>query len=152
MIAALLALAAGVCLLVGFLAGVHVLGWLALAVAVVAVVLVLLPTRGGIVVEALVAEPVEEPEPEPPVAAPPVVDLDRLDPRSTAETPATDPLPAPPSVEPVETPTDDLVLVIPGRRRFHRPGCELLADHDVEKLTEEEAREEEFTPCTRCVN
>ncbi len=131
MIAALLALASGVCLLVGYLADVHALGWVALAVAVVAVVLVLLPAGTGTVVEALVAEPIEESEPEP----------------------AADPLPAPPSVEPVETPpTDDLVLVIPGRRRFHRPGCELLADHQVEKLTEEEAREEEFTPCTRCVN
>lgn len=140
MIAGLLAVAAGVCLLVGYLADVHALGWVALGVAAVAVVLVLLPTGGGMVVEALVAEPAEEPEPEPPV-----VEL--------AETTATDPLPAPPPVEPVETPsTDDLVLVIPGRRRFHRPGCELLADHEVEKLTEEEAREEEFTACTRCVN
>lgn len=145
MIAVLLAVAAAACLLIGFLSAVHALGWVALGLAAVAGLLVLLPTSSGIVVEALV-EPVDAPEPETPaVPEPPVVEL--------AETPSTDPLPVPQPVEHAETPsTDGLVLVIPGRRRFHQPGCELLTGHDAEKLTEEEAREEEFTPCTRCVN
>lgn len=42
------------------------------------------------------------------------------------------------------------VHVIPGRRRFHRDDCSLLSGHDVETITEDEARDEGFTPCTRC--
>jgi hypothetical protein len=46
---------------------------------------------------------------------------------------------------------DAIVVVIPGRRRFHRPGCRQLAGRDREELTYEEAREEGFTPCTTCL-
>ncbi|GAB1817442.1 hypothetical protein [Herbidospora sp. RD11066] len=46
---------------------------------------------------------------------------------------------------------DSLVLVIPGRKRFHRSGCRQLAGRETEELTVEEAREEGFTPCTTCV-
>lgn len=42
------------------------------------------------------------------------------------------------------------VVVIPGRRRFHRDDCALLADNPTERITEEEARDEGFTPCSRC--
>ncbi|MCW2856595.1 MAG: hypothetical protein JWR52_2210 [Marmoricola sp.] len=126
MIAALLVLGAAVLLAAGFFADVHVLGWIALGVAAVAVVLVLLPTRGATPDAVAVAEPDQTPEPD--------------------ETPDPEAVP-----EPEPAAAADLVLVIPGRRRFHKPGCELLAGHDVEKLTEEEAREEEFTACTRCV-
>ncbi|WP_062354975.1 hypothetical protein [Herbidospora yilanensis] len=46
---------------------------------------------------------------------------------------------------------DSIVLVIPGRKRFHRSGCRQLVGRETEELTVEEAREEGFTPCTTCV-
>ncbi|MFD1120265.1 hypothetical protein ACFQ3A_38345, partial [Sphaerisporangium aureirubrum] len=46
---------------------------------------------------------------------------------------------------------DTIVLVIPGRRRFHLPGCRQLAGRDHEELTYEEAREEGFSACTTCL-
>ncbi|WP_344929045.1 hypothetical protein [Streptosporangium carneum] len=50
-------------------------------------------------------------------------------------------------------PLDDeaIVLVIPGRKRYHVAGCRQLAGRDHEELTHEEAREEGFTPCTTCL-
>ncbi|GGK47905.1 hypothetical protein Ppa06_04470 [Planomonospora parontospora subsp. parontospora] len=45
-----------------------------------------------------------------------------------------------------------IVLVIPGRRRYHVAGCRQLADREHEELTHEEAREEGFTPCTTCLS
>ncbi|GGL20337.1 hypothetical protein [Planomonospora parontospora] len=44
-----------------------------------------------------------------------------------------------------------IVLVIPGRRRYHVAGCRQLAGREHEELTHEEAREEGFTPCTTCL-
>ncbi|MGS2640433.1 hypothetical protein [Streptosporangium sp. G12] len=44
-----------------------------------------------------------------------------------------------------------IVLVIPGRKRYHVAGCRQLAGRDHEELTCEEAREEGFTPCTTCL-
>ncbi|MBG0817395.1 hypothetical protein [Planomonospora sp. ID82291] len=44
-----------------------------------------------------------------------------------------------------------IVLVIPGRRRYHIAGCRQLAGREHEELTHEEAREEGFTPCTTCL-
>ncbi|GAA0851930.1 hypothetical protein ACFQVD_16890 [Streptosporangium amethystogenes subsp. fukuiense] len=44
-----------------------------------------------------------------------------------------------------------IVLVIPGRKRYHVAGCRQLAGRDHEELTHEEAREEGFTPCTSCL-
>ena len=46
---------------------------------------------------------------------------------------------------------DMIVLVIPGRRRFHRPGCRQLAGRNHEELTFEEAHEEGFSACTTCL-
>ncbi|MEU1733874.1 hypothetical protein [Streptosporangium sp. NPDC020145] len=46
---------------------------------------------------------------------------------------------------------DAIVLVIPGRKRYHVAGCRQLAGRDHEELTHEEAREEGFTPCTTCL-
>lgn len=43
----------------------------------------------------------------------------------------------------------DLVLIIPGRKRYHRPGCE-FADGAGEELTLGEAQQEGFTACTAC--
>lgn len=44
----------------------------------------------------------------------------------------------------------DIVRVIPGRKRFHQPGCSLLTGHGTEELMREEAEEEGFTPCSVC--
>ncbi|GLW97314.1 hypothetical protein [Microtetraspora sp. NBRC 16547] len=46
---------------------------------------------------------------------------------------------------------DAIVLVVPGRKRFHLADCRQLHGREVEELTHEEAREEGFTPCTSCV-
>lgn len=46
---------------------------------------------------------------------------------------------------------EDIVLVIPGRKRFHLANCRQLVGREVEELTTEEAREEGFTPCTTCL-
>jgi len=46
---------------------------------------------------------------------------------------------------------DAIVVVIPGRRRFHLPSCRQVVGRQVEELTHEEAREEGFTPCTACL-
>lgn len=48
-------------------------------------------------------------------------------------------------------PPDAIVLVIPGRKRYHVPGCRQLVGRTHEELTYEEAREEGFTPCTACL-
>lgn len=50
----------------------------------------------------------------------------------------------------VTDPGPDTVRVIPGRKRFHQPGCSLLTGHESEELTREEAEEEGFTPCSVC--
>ncbi|MEU3165013.1 hypothetical protein [Streptosporangium sp. NPDC006930] len=44
-----------------------------------------------------------------------------------------------------------IVLVIPGRKRYHVAGCRQLVGRDHEELTHEEALEEGFTPCTTCL-
>ncbi|MFJ2029374.1 hypothetical protein [Streptosporangium sp. NPDC087985] len=44
-----------------------------------------------------------------------------------------------------------IVVVIPGRKRYHVAGCRQLVGRDHEELTHEEAREEGFTPCTTCL-
>lgn len=132
MIAAVLAFAAAALLAVGYLASVPALGWVALAVAVAAAVLVVLPTLRG------------EPGPG--------VDPRLLDERPVEEN-ADEPVEVRavlPAAVPVVDRAGDLVLVSPGRRRYHRSDCDLLADLEVEQLTEGEAREEGFSACTRC--
>jgi hypothetical protein len=44
-----------------------------------------------------------------------------------------------------------IVRVISGRKRFHLPGCPLAADGPADDVTLAEARDEGFSPCTRCV-
>ncbi|MFE3447901.1 hypothetical protein ACFXJ8_03115 [Nonomuraea sp. NPDC059194] len=44
-----------------------------------------------------------------------------------------------------------IVLVIPGRKRYHVASCRQLSGREHEELTFEEAREEGFTPCTTCL-
>jgi hypothetical protein len=44
----------------------------------------------------------------------------------------------------------ETVLVIAGRRRFHRKECALTSGRSCEEVTVAEAREEGFTPCSTC--
>ncbi|MDX3111434.1 hypothetical protein PW035_62285, partial [Nonomuraea angiospora] len=68
-------------------------------------------------------------------------------PQRTATVPAAAPRrPAASGISP-----DAIVLVIPGRKRYHVSGCRQLSGRDSEELTYEEAREEGFTPCTACL-
>ncbi|GAB3141329.1 hypothetical protein GCM10027258_23760 [Amycolatopsis stemonae] len=53
----------------------------------------------------------------------------------------------------IDEPVEDapaLVVVVPGRRRYHEPDCESVGEADVEELTAEEAADEGFSPCSRC--
>lgn len=56
-----------------------------------------------------------------------------------------------PSAEDPLLSEDSVVLVVAGRRRFHRPSCPSLDGKDYEELTLIEARDESFTPCTLCI-
>lgn len=47
--------------------------------------------------------------------------------------------------------TPSMVVVVPGRHRYHVEGCDLVKEHRHDSLSLDEALEEEFTPCTRCV-
>lgn len=42
------------------------------------------------------------------------------------------------------------VCVIPGRRRYHQPTCQLIDDAGVEEITVDEAAAEGFSACTSC--
>ncbi|MBK0870389.1 hypothetical protein INP57_26630 [Saccharopolyspora sp. HNM0986] len=46
---------------------------------------------------------------------------------------------------------DAMVGVVPGRKRFHSGECRLVRGKQVQWLTLVEAREEEFTACSVCV-
>ncbi|KAA9153987.1 hypothetical protein FPZ12_033225 [Amycolatopsis acidicola] len=66
------------------------------------------------------------------------------------------------SAESVESEVDDevepepeveepaLVVVLPGRRRYHTPECEKVAEVESEELTLDEARDEGFSACSLC--
>ncbi|SDG81476.1 hypothetical protein SAMN05421505_108117 [Sinosporangium album] len=54
--------------------------------------------------------------------------------------------PAPSGISP-----DAIVLVVPGRKRYHAAGCRQLIGKQLEQLTYEEARDEGFSPCTTCL-
>jgi hypothetical protein len=64
----------------------------------------------------------------------------------TAE-PAEEPVPDPPAPDG----GDAVVRVVPGRLRYHRAGCTLVGGRVSQQLTVDEAHEEGFTPCSRCV-
>lgn len=85
-----------------------------------------------------------EPEPEPaPVATEP----------GPAEPGPAEPEPAIGALEPAAEPAlrSTSVLVVPGRHRYHQAGCSMLEGREPETLDLEEAREEGFTACSRCV-
>src|SRR6266516_4945551 len=74
---------------------------------------------------------------------------------SAPDPPAPDPPQArvapPPEMRVAPTPDGDLVvLVVPGRHLFHRPGCVRLIGRLTEELTLDEAFEEGFSACTAC--
>ncbi|GAA4736937.1 hypothetical protein [Actinomycetospora chibensis] len=69
-------------------------------------------------------------------------------PEETAPEDETEPVAEEPTEERVAPGT---VLVVPGRLRFHLEGCTLLEGHEAETLTPDEAREEGFSACSRCV-
>ncbi|MQA83511.1 MAG: hypothetical protein GEV03_02480 [Streptosporangiales bacterium] len=50
-----------------------------------------------------------------------------------------------------DVPGDAIVVVVPGRRRYHLSNCRQLAGRTREELTYQEAREEGFTACTACM-
>jgi hypothetical protein len=56
----------------------------------------------------------------------------------------------PEQAEPEQPGPADLVRVAKGRRRFHGAGCRVLASHEFDELTREEAEDEGFTACTVC--
>src|SRR6266516_5904984 len=79
------------------------------------------------------------PAPEPPAPEPPAPD-----PPQARVAP-------PPEMRVAPTPDGDLVvLVVPGRHLFHRPGCVRLIGRLTEELTLDEAFEEGFSACTAC--
>lgn len=52
-----------------------------------------------------------------------------------------------------ESPSPDIVLVIPGRARFHRPGCPAVRSRavvSVDEMSTEAAEQAGLTPCARC--
>ncbi len=51
---------------------------------------------------------------------------------------------------PPESAAAGAVLVPPGGRRFHRPGCALVAGKDADRLSVEEASERGLAPCKVC--
>lgn len=54
-----------------------------------------------------------------------------------------------PGLEPTRA-TEVLVHVVPGRRRYHTAGCELIAERPTDAVVLEEALEEGLSACTRC--
>lgn len=88
----------------------------------------------------------------PMVAAPPVTHHGALPPHPFPPQPAqTGPIARPSAVPGRGLAPDAIVLVIPGRKRFHLATCRQLVGRETEELTHEEAREEGFTPCTTCL-
>ncbi|MEV1206625.1 hypothetical protein, partial [Microbispora rosea] len=89
----------------------------------------------------------------PMLAAPPVTHHGALPPQTFPSPPPqrTGPITRPPAGSGRGLAPDAIVLVIPGRKRFHLATCRQLAGRETEELTHEEAREEGFTPCTTCL-
>jgi hypothetical protein len=103
-------------------------------------------------VEPVDAERVEvEPVAEPAVAEPVGLDYDDDEDYGDDEPPDE---PPPQQLSPADAARvarmDDEVLVVDGRPRYHRQGCEHLRGRQVEPLPVSEAVELGFTPCDRC--
>jgi hypothetical protein len=178
MLVALAILAALVCLVLGLTIGPFLLVYVALGVSVLGLLLLLgsmlrgrRKARKGTAADAA-DDSAELDRVEPDVVEPTAEDApEEADPAAKSGGPA----PAAPAVvaEPVEVAIGDVpgvvtaptsgpvvtggpdadfdVLVIPGRRRFHRDGCRLLADRATDRIGLEEALEEGFTPCSTCI-
>ena len=133
MIAALLALLAAGLLALGYFADMPNLGGVALALSALSLGLVVFSTVRRVRDES--PEDVVSPE----------------SPEEVADVKAEEPQVAAAPLTEHSQPAAEIVLIVRGRRRYHQSGCDLLAAHDAEELTEDEAREEGFTACTRCV-
>ncbi|SEP48645.1 hypothetical protein [Amycolatopsis saalfeldensis] len=128
MLALILAVAAGVCLGLGWLLGQVVLVYVALGLSVVGFVLVLgqaLRRR-----KSARAAKAADAEAE-------IEDGDGTDAEQPDDAAAED---------------GEVVFVVPGRMRFHVAGCRLLEGKNAEQLTLEEAEDEAFTACTVCAS
>jgi predicted lipid-binding transport protein (Tim44 family) len=116
-----------------------------LVVALVALGLIVWPVLMARRAAAVAAEEREEAAAQPPAdppAAEPAVEA------PAAEEPAASEQPAEAAEPVVDEPA--AVLVVPGRHRYHRAGCSMLEGREPETLDLDEAREEGFTPCSRC--
>jgi hypothetical protein len=139
MLALILAVAAGVCLGLGWLLGQVVLVYVALGLSAAGFVLVLVQAlrrwKSARTVKAAAADAeIEDGD---------GTDAEQLD-GAAAEDGDVD------SAAAAED--DEVVFVVPGRMRFHVAGCRLLDGKNVEQLTLEEAEDEAFTACTVCAS
>ncbi|SNR98003.1 hypothetical protein SAMN06265360_1543 [Haloechinothrix alba] len=93
-------------------------------------------------------------EPEAPEPAPAIVAGESHERASAAMAPVDEATTAPDSESAVQQGSLDAVdtdvCIVPGRKRFHQPDCQLLAGHEQQTLTLAEALEEGFTPCSVC--
>ncbi|NKQ55488.1 hypothetical protein HFP15_21625 [Amycolatopsis sp. K13G38] len=124
MLALILAVVAGICLAAGWLWEQVIAVYVALGASVAGLVLVL----GQVWLRRREAakDTVDEPDPEP------GEDLTL------------------PEAEHQEQ--DEVVFVLPGRKRFHVSGCRILDGKVAEELTLAEAEEESFTACSVCAS
>jgi hypothetical protein len=128
-----------------------------LVVALVALGLIVWPVLMARRAAAVAAEEREEAAAQEPVAEKAVVaEGPVLEKPAPAEERAPAGEPAPTGAPAAEAPgpaaaEPAAVLVVPGRHRYHRAGCSMLEGREPETLDLDEAREEGFTPCSRCV-
>ncbi|GAA3522816.1 hypothetical protein GCM10022222_00860 [Amycolatopsis ultiminotia] len=151
MLALIAAVAAGICLGLGWLLGQVVLVYVALGVSATGFVLVLVEAlrRRKAAKAAEAAATADEAEPEEAEAGD--ADDDEVDANPVEQ--QEDPVDERGDVLPVATVEDgEVVFVVPGRMRFHLAGCRLLEGRDAEQLTLDEAEDEKFTACTVCAN
>jgi hypothetical protein len=139
MLALILAVAAGVCLGLGWLLGQVVLVYVALGLSAAGFVLVLVEAlRRWKAARAAKAAAVETE-----IEDGDGTDAEQLD-GAAAEGGEV--------VSAAAAEDGEVVFVVPGRMRFHVAGCRLLDGKSAEQLTLEEAEDEAFTACTVCAS
>jgi hypothetical protein len=149
--------ASAVCLVLGLTVGPFVLVWVALGLGLAGLALLVLPVgRPSAPVldlpdSGVPTSPAQGAAPEEGDRQPAVSEEADAAPASPAPVSPEPVSPEPVSPEPVSPGPGDTVLVVPGRLRFHRKACELLAAHPSEAISLTEALEEGFTPCTACI-
>jgi hypothetical protein len=141
MLALILAVAAGVCLGLGWLLGQVVLVYVALGLSAAGFVLVLVEAlrrwkAARAAKAAAVETEIEDGDGDD-------TDAEQLD-GAAAEGGEV--------VSAAAAEDGEVVFVVPGRMRFHVAGCRLLDGKSAEQLTLEEAEDEAFTACTVCAS